>query len=94
MLDYNPLTIIRLLPGTRRMASFACICLSYAYISITIRVYKQLPSVKVVIVRGEEDITIRVSDEGGGIPRSQVVKTSSKDTSSKGRRGYHNTRIR
>ena len=31
-----------------------------------------LPPVTVVIVRGEEDITIRVSDEGGGIPRSQV----------------------
>ena len=32
----------------------------------------KLPMVKVVIVRGEEDITIRVSDEGGGIPRSQL----------------------
>lgn len=31
-----------------------------------------LPTVTVVIVRGEEDITIRVSDEGGGIPRSQL----------------------
>jgi pyruvate dehydrogenase kinase 2/3/4 len=31
-----------------------------------------LPTVLVVLVRGEEDITIRVSDEGGGIPRSQM----------------------
>ena len=33
---------------------------------------KSLPPVTVVIVRGEEDVTIRVSDEGGGIPRSQL----------------------
>ena len=28
--------------------------------------------VKVVIANGKEDITIKVSDEGGGIPRSEI----------------------
>jgi len=30
------------------------------------------PPVKVVIVKGDEDATIKVSDEGGGIPRSEM----------------------
>jgi len=33
-----------------------------------------LPEVRVVIVGGSEDITIKVSDEGGGIPRSAMNK--------------------
>lgn len=32
----------------------------------------QLPPVKVVIAKGDEDITIKVADEGGGIPRSEI----------------------
>ena len=34
---------------------------------------QKLPEVTVVVAKGEEDITIRVSDEGGGIPRSQMT---------------------
>jgi len=30
----------------------------------------RLPTVRVVIVRGKNEVTIKVSDEGGGIPRS------------------------
>lgn len=30
------------------------------------------PPIKVIVVEGQEDITIKVSDEGGGIPRSEV----------------------
>ena len=30
------------------------------------------PPVRVIIVKGEEDCTIKISDEGGGIPRSEV----------------------
>ncbi|RXK39470.1 pyruvate dehydrogenase kinase [Tremella mesenterica] len=30
------------------------------------------PPIKVVVVEGSEDITIKISDEGGGIPRSAV----------------------
>lgn len=30
------------------------------------------PPIKVVVVEGNEDITIKISDEGGGIPRSAV----------------------
>lgn len=32
----------------------------------------QFPPIKVVVVEGNEDITIKISDEGGGIPRSAV----------------------
>jgi len=27
------------------------------------------PPIKVIVVEGKEDITIKISDEGGGIPR-------------------------
>jgi pyruvate dehydrogenase kinase 2/3/4 len=30
------------------------------------------PPIKVVVVTGKEDITIKISDEGGGIPRSAI----------------------
>jgi len=30
------------------------------------------PPIKVVVVEGKEDITIKISDEGGGIPRSAI----------------------
>ena len=30
------------------------------------------PSIKVIVVEGSEDITIKISDEGGGIPRRSV----------------------
>jgi pyruvate dehydrogenase kinase 2/3/4 len=30
------------------------------------------PPIRVVVVEGKEDITIKISDEGGGIPRSAV----------------------
>ncbi len=33
------------------------------------------PPIKVVVVEGKEDITIKISDEGGGIPRSAVRLT-------------------
>lgn len=32
------------------------------------------PPIKVIVVEGNEDITIKISDEGGGIPRSEVPK--------------------
>lgn len=32
----------------------------------------EFPPVKVVVVQGNEDITIKISDEGGGIPRSAI----------------------
>ncbi len=31
-----------------------------------------IPPIKVVVVEGTEDITIKISDEGGGIPRSAI----------------------
>jgi pyruvate dehydrogenase kinase 2/3/4 len=30
------------------------------------------PTIRVVVVEGREDITIKISDEGGGIPRSAI----------------------
>ncbi|KAG9093738.1 hypothetical protein FS749_013832 [Ceratobasidium sp. UAMH 11750] len=33
---------------------------------------RNLPPIKVIVVEGREDITIKISDEGGGIPRSSV----------------------
>lgn len=33
---------------------------------------RNLPPIKVIVVEGKEDITIKISDEGGGIPRSSV----------------------
>lgn len=33
----------------------------------------ELPAVTMVIGRGKEDVTFRVSDQGGGIPRSQLM---------------------
>jgi pyruvate dehydrogenase kinase 2/3/4 len=32
----------------------------------------RLPPIRVVVVEGTEDITIKISDEGGGIPRSAI----------------------
>lgn len=32
----------------------------------------EFPPIKVIVVQGAEDITIKISDEGGGIPRSAV----------------------
>jgi pyruvate dehydrogenase kinase 2/3/4 len=32
----------------------------------------QYPPIKLIIAHGKEDITIKISDEGGGIPRSGV----------------------
>jgi len=31
-----------------------------------------IPPIKVVVVEGKEDITVKISDEGGGIPRSAI----------------------
>jgi pyruvate dehydrogenase kinase 2/3/4 len=31
------------------------------------------PAIKMVFAEGKEDITIKISDEGGGIPRSGMV---------------------
>lgn len=33
---------------------------------------ESFPPIKVIVVEGKEDITIKISDEGGGIPRSEV----------------------
>jgi pyruvate dehydrogenase kinase 2/3/4 len=33
---------------------------------------ENFPPVKVIVAQGKEDITIKISDEGGGIPRSAV----------------------
>lgn len=49
---------------------------------------ENFPPVKVIIAQGEEDITIKISDEGGGIPRRSVDKvwtymyTTAKETPS------------
>jgi len=32
----------------------------------------RFPAIKVIVVEGKEDITIKISDEGGGIPRSAI----------------------
>mmetsp|Transcript_2323 Transcript_2323/g.5280 ORF Transcript_2323/g.5280 Transcript_2323/m.5280 type:complete len:520 (+) Transcript_2323:258-1817(+) len=32
----------------------------------------QMPQIRVVVVKGKEDVTIKVADRGGGIPRSQM----------------------
>jgi pyruvate dehydrogenase kinase 2/3/4 len=34
----------------------------------------KIPSIKVVMVKGEEDVTIKVADKGGGIPRSKMER--------------------
>lgn len=34
--------------------------------------YEEYPPIKVIVVEGSEDITIKISDEGGGIPRSAI----------------------
>ncbi|KAK6970395.1 pyruvate dehydrogenase (acetyl-transferring) kinase isozyme 3 mitochondrial [Biomphalaria glabrata] len=31
-----------------------------------------MPLIKVMIVKGQEDVTIKISDQGGGIPRSKI----------------------
>ncbi|KAH9514362.1 [Pyruvate dehydrogenase (acetyl-transferring)] kinase isozyme 3, mitochondrial, partial [Bulinus truncatus] len=31
-----------------------------------------IPPIKVMIVKGQEDVTIKISDQGGGIPRSKI----------------------
>lgn len=36
--------------------------------------HEEFPPVKVIIAQGDEDITIKISDEGGGIPRRAVDK--------------------
>jgi len=33
---------------------------------------KDLPPIKIVVADGEEDVTIKVEDEGGGVPRSGI----------------------
>ncbi|OSC97374.1 alpha-ketoacid dehydrogenase kinase N-terminal domain-containing protein [Trametes coccinea BRFM310] len=33
---------------------------------------ERFPPIKVIVVEGKEDITIKISDEGGGIPRSAI----------------------
>ncbi len=33
-----------------------------------------LPMIRVVLAEGEEDVTIKISDEGGGIPRSDIPR--------------------
>lgn len=35
---------------------------------------KDVPPVRIIVADGEEDVTIKVSDEGGGIPRSGLPK--------------------
>lgn len=33
----------------------------------------QMPQIRVVVVKGKEDVTIKVADRGGGIPRSKIA---------------------
>lgn len=33
---------------------------------------EMLPPIRVVVVKGEEDVTIKIADKGGGIPRSSM----------------------
>jgi pyruvate dehydrogenase kinase 2/3/4 len=33
-----------------------------------------MPPIRIVIVKGEEDVTIKLADRGGGIPRSKMSK--------------------
>jgi pyruvate dehydrogenase kinase 2/3/4 len=33
-----------------------------------------MPPIKIVIVKGKEDVTIKIADRGGGIPRSKMSK--------------------
>ncbi len=35
---------------------------------------KALPPIRVILAEGQEDVTIRISDEGGGIPRTGLSK--------------------
>ena len=35
---------------------------------------EKIPPIKIVIVKGAEDVTIKIADRGGGIPRSQMVE--------------------
>jgi pyruvate dehydrogenase kinase 2/3/4 len=34
----------------------------------------EMPPIRVIIVKGEEDVTIKIADKGGGIPRSRMTK--------------------
>ncbi|KAL7565340.1 hypothetical protein ACA910_014619 [Epithemia clementina (nom. ined.)] len=34
----------------------------------------KMPPVRVIVVKGDEDVTIKVADKGGGIPRSRMAK--------------------
>jgi hypothetical protein len=45
------------------------------------------PPIKVVVVEGKEDLTIKISDEGGGIPRSAVSRRKNHDPMILSRRG-------
>ena len=33
-----------------------------------------MPSIRIVVVKGKEDVTIKIADRGGGIPRSKMNK--------------------
>lgn len=33
-----------------------------------------MPSIRIVVVKGKEDVTIKIADRGGGIPRSKMSK--------------------
>ncbi|PVU97251.1 hypothetical protein BB561_000664 [Smittium simulii] len=35
---------------------------------------ESFPPIKIIVAKGNEDITIKISDEGGGIPRSSISK--------------------
>eukprot|EP00980_Cylindrotheca_fusiformis_P011315 scaffold2609_cov94-Cylindrotheca_fusiformis.AAC.1 len=32
-----------------------------------------MPRIRVVVVKGKEDVTIKIADRGGGIPRSKIA---------------------
>lgn len=42
--------------------------------SPTIETAQTLPTIKVVVVKGAEDVTIKIADRGGGVPRSEMEK--------------------
>jgi hypothetical protein len=57
------------------------VCVSHSLFSLGLDLYRFLdsdqaqpiPPIVVVVVKGDEDVTIKVADRGGGIPRSKMV---------------------
>jgi sensor histidine kinase regulating citrate/malate metabolism len=51
-----------------------CYFLTFRYLKSEANGEKiQMPQIRVVVVKGKEDVTIKVADRGGGIPRSKIT---------------------